>query len=181
MIVYRGKTKKGKEVVLRYPKRGDVIAMTNYINALSRERTFVLRQGEQITRKEEEKILANILKGIKVKNTILLLAFSGKNLVGISGVHQVDKTVRKHVGELAISVSKNFRGERIGEILMREVIKESKRKLSGLTKIILDVFSINTKARRLYTKLGFRQYGVLPKGLRYKGKLTPEVLMHKDI
>ena len=45
-IVHRGKTKKGLDIVIRYPVEVDVEMLLKYINSLSKECTFIRFQGE---------------------------------------------------------------------------------------------------------------------------------------
>ncbi len=81
------------------------------------------------------------------------------------------------MGIFGILVEKEFRGEGIAFELGKAIIEEAKKKIKGLRIIILDVFAINKKAKKLYQKLGFREYGVLKEGILYKGKYIDEVKM----
>jgi RimJ/RimL family protein N-acetyltransferase len=45
----------------------------------------------------------------------------------------------------------------------------------------LSVVSENEAARRLYTSLGFVEYGIERKALKYSGRYYDEVLMAKDL
>ena len=82
-IVYSGKTKKGLEIVIRYPQKGDKKEMWRYINELSKEKTFVRFQGEEILFDEESKYLNNQLKKIADRKSVTLLGFSKNVLVAI--------------------------------------------------------------------------------------------------
>ena len=48
-IVTKFNLEDGREIVFRYPQKEDAEAMARYINTLSKERTFISFQGEQIT------------------------------------------------------------------------------------------------------------------------------------
>lgn len=48
-IVYRGETSKGNHILIRYPSKEDAQAMTDYINKLSKEQTYISFQGEEIS------------------------------------------------------------------------------------------------------------------------------------
>jgi len=94
--------------------------------------------------------------------------------VGVAAIRR-DKSVRKrslHVGIFGISVEKEFRGDGVGYELGRAVIE------TGLKMVILDVFSLNTKAQSLYQKLGFKEAGRLPKKILYRGSYIDEVKMY---
>ncbi len=179
-IVFQGKTKTGKEIVVRYPEMGDLIQMLNFINSVSDEKTFITYQGEHETLESEEKYLIKRLGEINEKRTVQLLAFCGNELVGSSYIQLMDKT-EKHVGVFGLIVSKEFRGEGVGKILMELVEKEAKKNLPRLKLITLQVYSTNEIARSLYKKRDFVEYGMLPKGITRTGKFEDAVLMYKDI
>ena len=180
MIIYQGKTKTGKEIVVRYPEMGDLEEMLAFINNLSDEKTFVRYQGEHETVESEKKYLEGRLKAIKDKKAIHLLVFCKNKLIGASDIHMMDKT-EKHIGVLGISIAKNFRGEGVGKILMNLVEEEAKKKLPDLKMITLGVNSPNTVARNMYKKIGYVEYGILPNGITRGGKFEDAVLMYKNI
>jgi len=154
-IAYQGKTKTGKEIIVRYPEMADLEKMLDFINDLSDEKTFVRYQGEHETVDSEKKYLEGRLEAIKSGETVHLLVFCDGKLVGASDVHMMDKT-EKHIGMLGISVSKNFRGEGIGKILMNLIEEEAKKKLSNLKMITLGVYFTNTIARDCTKKWGLQ-------------------------
>ena len=174
-IVYQGKTKTGKEIIIRYPEVGDLEKLLQYINTLSDEKTFIRYQGEHETLESEEKWLKKRIKEIEEKKTVHLLVFSGDTLAGACEIHMMDKT-EKHVGILGITIAKNFRGDGLGKMLMNLIIEEAKKELPGLKIITLQVFSTNEIAINLYKSVGFINYGLLPKGVSRNNKFEDEVL-----
>lgn len=179
-IIYQGKTKTGKDILIRYPEIGDVEKLLNFINTISDEHTYITYQGEHETLESEEKWLTKLLEKIENKKASHLLAFIGDELVGQCGIELKDKT-QKHVGVLGITVAKDFRGEGIGKLVMDLTIKEATKEIIGLKIITLEVYSTNTIARELYKKLGFVEYGMLPNGITRDGKYEDAVLMYKKI
>jgi len=179
-IVFQGMTKTGKEIIIRYPEEGDVENMANFINTISDEKTFITYQGEHETLKSEGKYLKERLKDIINKKVVHLLAFYKDELIGASDLKMEEK-VEKHVGVFELIVSKNFRGEGIGKMLMQLVEKEAKKNIPDLKIATLQVYSTNGIARDLYKKMGFAEYGVLPEGIGRLGKFEDSVLMYKKI
>jgi RimJ/RimL family protein N-acetyltransferase len=179
-VIYRGKTKTGKEILIRYPEMGDLEKLLEYINTLSDERTFIRAQGEHQTLESEKKWLEDRLKEIEEKKSVHLLVFSGDALAGASEIHMMDRT-EKHIGILGITIAKKFRGEGIGKTLMDLIIKEAKKELPELKIITLEVFSTNEIARNMYKKVGFIEYGLLPEGITRNGKFEDGVLMYKKV
>ncbi len=177
-IVYQGKTRKGKEIIIRYPEIGDLAELLGFINALSNERTFIRYQGEHETLESEGKWLKERLKQIENKEVIHLLTFYNNKLVGASEVRMKDKT-EKHIGAFGISIAKDFRGEGLGNILMDSILKEAKKKLNDLKIVTLEVYSANEIAKNLYKKMGFIDYGILPEGITRNNKFEDAILMYK--
>lgn len=179
-IVYRRISPTGKTLLIRYLDQGDTQLLLDYINTLSKEKTFIRYQGEQLTFEEEQQFVDKHLKGIREGKTVQLLAISNKQLVGLSGIYVSDKA-EKHIGGFGISLTKEFRGKGIGTILMKKVLEEAKQHLKDLKIITLSVFGNNAIAKNLYKKMGFVEYGNLPKGILYRGKPVDHIYMYKKI
>jgi len=179
-IVYKGKTKKGRDMLIRYPKKSDTPILLDYMNTLSKERTFIHFQGEQLKLKEEEKYMNDFLKKIKKNQGVKLLAFIGDKLVGVSDTYLQEKT-EKHVGVFGITVAKEYRGEGIGRLLMNLVIEEAKKYIKELKIVRLGCFANNKTACVMYKNSGFKEYGRLPAGIRHRGEFVDHVYFYKNI
>jgi ribosomal protein S18 acetylase RimI-like enzyme len=179
-IVYNGKTKTGKEVIIRYPEITDLNEMFKYINVLSDEKTFIRYQGEHETLESEKAYLKSRLEEINNKRSVHLLVFFNNKLIAASDIHMMDKT-EKHVGVFGISVAKEFRNEGIGRFLMEKVFEEAKKEIQDLEIVILEVYSKNTIAKRVYERFGFIEYGLLPNGISRNNTFEDAILMYKNI
>lgn len=179
-IVYQGKTKTGKEIVIRYSQKNNLIELLRFINELSKEKTFIRYQGEQETLDSETKYLNAKLEAIKNKKAVHLLVFHNNKLIAASDIHMMDKT-EKHVGRLAISVSKDYRGEGIGKLLMELLLKEAEKEIQDLKIVILEVYSKNTIAKKVYERFGFIEYGLLPNAISRDNSFEDAILMYKNI
>lgn len=180
MIIYQGKTNKGKALVIRYVMNEDLEKLLKYINTLSKEQSFIRFQGEQMTLEEEKKYLEDFLKKQKARKAIKLLVFIKDELIGVADINLEDK-ISSHVGVFGITVKKEFRGEGIGKILMDLTIKEAQKNLMGLRIITLGVFSNNPLAKSIYEKFGFKEYGCLPEGVLHQGKYVDHLYMYKKL
>jgi RimJ/RimL family protein N-acetyltransferase len=158
----------------------DLGELCKYINKLSREKTFIIYQGERIPLKEEKKWLEKVIKKTERGDEVGLSAFVGNKVIGMCGISLANK-IKKHVGNLGLSISKEYRGEGIGKILIRETLKESKKRMRRLKIVTLDVFGINRIACNLYNQIGFKEFALLPGGIRYKGKYIDEISMYKKV
>ena len=178
--IFDGQTKKNTKIQVRYPKIHDAEIMQHYINNLSKERTFIRFQGEQISIEDEKQYLESQLQQISQKTAVLLLAFCKDELIGIAGIDMMDKTDR-HVGLFGISICKDFRGERVGSTLMQLVLSEAIKNLPQLEIITLCIFSNNLVGLEMYRKNGFIEYGRLPKGIKLESGYVDHILMYKPI
>ncbi|MBI4035875.1 GNAT family N-acetyltransferase [Candidatus Daviesbacteria bacterium] len=168
------------QITYRYPTKDDLKAVWEYINALSKEQTFILFQGEKITLEVEEKWLEGELKKIKEGKSVQIFAFVGDKLIGVSGITMKDKAER-HVGTFGITIAKEFRNKGIGTTLMETVLIEAKKNLKDLKIIILGVFGNNPIAKNLYEKFGFVEFGNLPESILHKGKFIDHIYMYKKV
>ncbi len=179
-IVFNGQSKSGKNLIFRYPTENDLQVLCDYINNLSKEKTFILFQGEQVSLEDEKRYLDTQLKAISIGKAVQLLAFSEGILIGNTQINLYDKAT-KHVGIFGIALAKEFRGEGIGALLMEKIIKEAEKNLQGLKIIILSRLGNNEIAEKLYKKMGFKEYGRLPEGVTHREKLVDHVYMYKKI
>jgi RimJ/RimL family protein N-acetyltransferase len=175
-VVFEGQTSGGLQVLVRYPVPGDVNMMREFINSLSRERTFILFQGEQFSLDDEEQYVAETLDKIARREAVHLLAFSGDVLIGSSSI-ALNTGVSRHVGSFGIVIAQGFRGKGAGAMLMDTLISEAVAQLPGLKMITLQVFGNNATAMHLYRKLGFAEYGRLPGGILHRDQYVDEVHM----
>lgn len=74
-------------------------------------------------------------------------------------------------------VRKEFRGDGIGEMLMKIAIETAWQKLNGLQIVTLHVLANNTPAQRLYEKYGFTECGRVRNGYWYHDTYVDDVMM----
>ena len=72
-----------------------------------------------------------------------------------------------HICNASYAVSASYRGQKIGESLVRDCIRKAKE-LGFMILQFNAVVESNLPARHLYEKLGFTQIGVIPEGFRTK-------------
>ncbi|MDE1846813.1 MAG: GNAT family N-acetyltransferase [Candidatus Micrarchaeota archaeon] len=131
------------------------------------------------TLKEEREWFKNMYGSVRRGDTIASVAEVDGKVVGlcdVKGQRRLADTA--HVAVLGIAIRKEYRAMGIGSGLLKDVIKRSGKRFDIIT---LSVFGTNKKAEELYRKVGFRRYGVLPKGLRRNGREIPHVYMYLDL
>ncbi len=178
-LVWEGHSKRGKNILIRLLHQHDAASLCRYMNALSRERTFIRFQGEQFTLEEEAAYITGQLQRMEQNQTIHLVALCEGTVVGVAEVSGKD-LVEKHVGVLGISVAQPYRGEGIGALLLETVLKAAAQ-LPHLRLIVLEVFSDNTLAIDMYRKFGFVEYGRLPEGILHNQAYFDTVYMYRKV
>jgi len=173
------KTKKGKEISIRYLCIEDTKDLLKVYNALFEERAYTVATNK-FTLKQETLFIQGCLNRIERGQEIKLVVEYNGHVVGISGIEKELSPMEDHRGTFGIMLSKEVRGEGVGEELTKTVIKEAKRFLK-IKMVVLYVFEENIPAINLYKKLGFYQFGRLEKGIKYFGKLKTEIFMAKNI
>jgi len=105
-------------------------------------------------------------------------AFQGDEIVGIAGflVHQGNCA---HSGRIiAVYVRERFRNQNVGRRLMEAILAIA---AEHVELVQLSVLSENLPARRLYSNLGFEEYGIERKSHKYAGRYYDQVLMMKEL
>lgn len=179
-IVYQGTTQTGMPITIGYPLIDDVAQMTEYINTLSLEETYILRQGRQETLESEAKYVKEVLEKIGNKQEVYLEVFTPNKLIGSSGIILRTDSA-EHEGVFGISLAKEYRGQGIGKLLMHFVLEEAEKELPALKIVTLGVFGDNPIAKHMYESFGFKEFGRLPKGILHKGNYVDHIYMYKDV
>lgn len=170
-----------KKITIRMATKSDLKnakKFQNFINSLIEEDAKLL-MNKKATLKGEKEFLERMLKGIKDKTRVYLVAECDDKIVGATSI-ELDRWRRNHIGKFGITIVHGYRGMGLGKYLMSEVIKLAKKDLIPKPKIIqLEVYINNKPAINLYKKMGFRIVAKIPKQIQYKGKLINEFVMLK--
>ena len=173
-------TKTGKTYTWRSMQEGDANAILDYITELGNEDTFILIGPNDIPSYEYEiEYVTNTVKSQNDKKVVKVIVFHGEKIIA-SGDVKKGILRQSHLGTLGISVRKAYRGQGLGRKIIELLEKEAKEKLD--TKLMyLSCFVENTIAQKLYESCGYKQCGVKPKAVQYKGKLQDEITYYKEI
>ena len=182
-IVKTTKLKTGQALVIRYPRWSDLQQVTDYINCLSQEHTFIRFSGEKISLKEETEFFGHVFTTIELGDMVQLHAVIDNQIVGVSSIERNTTSKKRslHVGIFGISIAIEHRSLGIGQILAQTVINEVKWRLEGLRLITLSVYEPNVVALELYTKLGFVEAGTIPGHILHRGEYVGQVTMYLEL
>ncbi len=171
-------TKTGKKIILRGPRKSDVDGLLYYINALVDEDTFI-SVVEKVTREQEEKYVNKLLKSAKENNIVCVLAEYQGTIISNSSIERVGGR-QAHVGVFGIAISKGFRNEGLGSIVIEELIKLAKEQMK-LKIVYLPMFAHNERARYVYEKMGFAECGRIPKAVLHQNQYVDYVYMYREL
>jgi RimJ/RimL family protein N-acetyltransferase len=103
--------------------------------------------------------------------------FAGDDLMGVAGFYALEGTKLKHKGILwGMYVRPEARGSGLATALVENLIRYAHAEVE---QVQLTVVSSNPRARRFYERMGFLEYGLEEKALKYNGIYFDEVLMVK--
>lgn len=163
--------------MVRPPKAADLDQVLIFINDLIAEDTYIVMSGEPMTKSEEKKYLTGLLEDIRQKQAVALYVFDGDKLVANG---QIKKRLRRlsHIGDFGITVAKEYRRDGVGSQLMAMLLEQAKTRI-GIKIVTLEVFSNNERGRYIYQKMGFKEFGVLPKSVVHRDEIIDLVQMYK--
>lgn len=178
--------KKIDEFILKDGRKVDIVlasmeglqALTNFVNRLSKEDTFLNFTGETYSLEMEKNWLQNALNEIKFKKNFIIWAVHDGKIIGNVDV-KVGRSREPHVGTIGLMVDKDFRGQGLGKELLKIILAQAKK--MGLKIVELNLFSDNIAAINLYKKMGFNEYGKLPDGFFRQGKYSDKIYMYKKL
>lgn len=166
----------GIDITLREAVPSDAENLLNVMKILNRETPYLLVNAYALNMTPEG--MAHEIGYIQEQaNQLIFLALDQEEIVGILTVSSEEDDALKHIGEVGISILKEYWGMGLGTIMLDEVIHWATH--SPLTKRLeIKVQARNKRAIHLYDKVGFQQEGVIRRGfLSENNDLLDVVLM----
>lgn len=165
-----------QEVVVREAKPCDARGIIEVMQNVGSEKIFTVAEYFPWTEEEERAFI----KRLDRKKDMIFVAAKGKDIVGCLTLFRYyggRSPKVQHVGEIGISVKKEYRGQKIGSRLLDYAIRWACS--HGYEKLCLSVFSTNEKAIHLYKKFGFEEEGVRKRQFIIEGIYVDEIMMGK--
>lgn len=168
--------KDNRVCMLRSAAVSDAAAMIEFLRISNEETYFMLRYPEEIilTVDEEKTILKN---WEEQPDKLLLLAWIDREIVGNCGIAPITEHLKtKRRGRFGLSVKQKYWEFGIGSLLMQKIISFAKQ--SGIEQVELGVYADNLRAKKLYERFGFTEWGRLPNAYKLKdGSYRDEINM----
>jgi RimJ/RimL family protein N-acetyltransferase len=126
---------------------------------------------------EEECSVESIQTMLSSSRRFQVGVFDNSRLVAIAGlVHQTRLKTQHKADIFGVYVLPEFRGQGWSRRMMQTIIEHAKQQ-AGLEVLLLTVTEGNITAHRLYSSLGFLEYGIEPDAMRVDGQPIGEILM----
>ena len=158
--------KDGRICRLRSTGPEDAHNMIEYMKNVFSESHFLTRYPDEVffSIEEERKINTDYRDSV---NKLMMIGLLNGRIISQFNLHSVaDRLKIRHRGAFGITVRKEFWGLGIGNIMMYELIENSRK--MKYEQMELDVYSDNENAIRLYEKYGFEIWGRIPDGYKLK-------------
>lgn len=166
----------GRACILKSPEPREAAEMLDYLKGISAETYFMVRYPDEVTmtlEEEKEFLERHLTSG----NSFMLAAYLEGRLAGNIAVNGVASTRKMcHRASLGIAVRKDYWGLGIGGVLIESALHYARE--LGYEQLELGVFDDNGRARHLYRKLGFEEWGVTKRAFRLEdGSYRDEIMM----
>lgn len=130
-------------------------ALRDFYKSLPEEERQVLR--DDVT---TEGWCERFLKKVESREVVSLVAKQGQKIVGEGSLYRALYGWTRHVGEIRLSVGRDFRRNHLGTEIAKALVHVATD--LGIEKMIVQVVENQVGARRTFERLGFHKEAVLP-------------------
>lgn len=127
--------------------------------------TPYLIMDEQGLELSEEAMRLNLENLYKSENNVLLVAVMENKIIGTASVKASYQKRMEHIGEVGMSILKEFWGYGLGTQLLDEIIVWAEE-TNVIKRLELTVQDRNKRAIHLYRKIGFIAEATMPRGAK---------------
>lgn len=180
MVRLRHMAADGVEYTFREPAGGDARELMTFINSLIAEPMSGLMLSKKMSHEAERRWLSARLAEIRSRETVILLVVRGDRVLGSCHMSRLPGK-HSHRANIGVALRKEIRGMGIGEAVMRRTIELGVKRLKGVESVDLTAFAYNERALALYAKLGFKEYGRIPRSAREGEEYVDELLMRLEL
>ncbi|MGX7244127.1 N-acetyltransferase family protein [Enterococcus quebecensis] len=119
-------------------------------------------KGMEMTPAEMSENLANLYES---SNNVLMVALADETVVGTASVKASSKKRMEHIGEIGISILKDYWGFGLGSLMMEDLIDWAKES-NVIRRLELTVQHRNQRAVHVYEKIGFETEAIMARGAK---------------
>jgi RimJ/RimL family protein N-acetyltransferase len=155
----------GTQVVLRHALHEDAAALCEITSEMHQGREYSL--GDYVAGPDDLKYQERFIEHCRLESgNLYVVAINDDQLAGYLLVHTKPFARIRHVATLSMYLRPPFRGVGLGKHLMRTALAWATAH-PVLEKVILQVFSSNTPALRLYSQQGFAIEGRATRAVKF--------------
>ena len=166
----------GREITIKSAGPEDAMKVKLHREATSAETHFMAREPEdgQFNLEKITEILGSIAESDR---DFMVSAYEGDELIGDLGVTLIRPHIKYlHRAYLGMSIRQKYTGMGLGSFMMKIALEQAKA--NGFEQVELGVYSDNDRARHMYKKMGFKEYGMNPRAFKLKdGTYRDEIIM----
>lgn len=149
-------------VTIRQAIPEDAEELLQVLAKIGGETTYLIMDARGLALSVDQ-LQAQIAALYQAPNHLLLVAKVDNQLVGTASVKADESPRIAHIGEIGLSILKEYWGMGLGTLLMEELILWAQQ--SGvIRRLELTVQARNQRAVALYEKMGFQREGILARG-----------------
>lgn len=164
------------EVQICRAESEDAAGLRAFAASLYGERLREIFLHDEVPSTEQQR---QFIAGFSNARAALFLAKAADEVVGMLGFRGHARPQLAHSGVMALSVRRDFRRTGVGDRLMA-ALAAWVAEHAQVRRVELDVFVINTAARRLFAKHGFEVEGSMRGAVEVDGKLIDNLLMARS-
>lgn len=172
------KLKNGATGIVRSPEESDAEAMLIHTRKTAEETHFLTRYAEEVeTTPERQRQM--IKEMAEDERRMLLSVFVDDRPVATIGLNGVSGHIKmRHRATFGLFVEQEYWGMGLGFLLIEEAVLAAEK--MGYEQLELGVYEDNERARALYCRLGFEEWGRKKRAYRLKdGTYLDEIVMGK--
>ena len=167
--------KRGEEIVIRFPKRSDVMMMLGYINALVDERAKIMMNRRPSLAEEREYLMDCISRCRRGRN-VHIVAECGMKIIANMQLRG-GEGVEHRCGEFSMGVASAHRKQGIASRMF--ALLECHAKEGGFDTIMSSYYSNNAPSRNFHKRFGFKIAGEIPDSIDYYGRRMGKTIVYK--
>lgn len=153
-----------QEIIIDVISVDDAEALLTYSQQVGAETEFLTFGAEGIDLTLEQEVL-RIQSILEMDNQLMLVAKFDQKIIAVANVSTPLRNKLSHVGEVGLSVLKEYWGQGLATMLMIELL-EWVEHYSDIVRLELDVVSDNERAIQLYQRFGFEKEATLKKAIK---------------
>ena len=166
----------GEKVIIRSAGPEDAEQIKDLRETTSAETHFMARDPED-GKMNVERVRTVMDATAKSEREFMVTAFIGNQVIGDLGIMLIRPHVKYlHRAYLGMSIRQKYTGMGLGSFMMQVALEQAKK--NGFEQVELGVYADNARARHLYEKNGFKEYGVNPRAFKLTdGTYIDEIIM----